>query len=140
MTKLATEEEMIEFGKSIGQTISVPCVIELIGDVGTGKTTITKGIASALGIADEVTSPSFTISKRYSFEKDGRICELIHYDFYRLGEPGIMEEDLLENINDKNTVVIIEWGNSVADLLPETRRTFLIKLNDDGSRTIEEQK
>ena len=140
MTKLATEEEMIEFGKSIGQTISVPCVIELIGDVGTGKTTITKGIASALGIADEVTSPSFTISKRYSFEKDGRPCELVHYDFYRLGEPGIMEEDLLENINDANTVVVIEWGNSVADLLPETRRTFLIKLNDDGTRTIEEQK
>jgi tRNA threonylcarbamoyladenosine biosynthesis protein TsaE len=140
MTKLATEEEMIEFGKSIGQTISVPCVIELIGDVGTGKTTITKGIASALGIADEVTSPSFTISKRYSFEKDGRTCELVHYDFYRLPEPGIMEEDLLENINDTNTVVVIEWGNSVADLLPETRRTFLIKLNDDGARTIEEQK
>ena len=51
-----------------------------------------------------------------------------------------MEEDLIENIIDANTVVVIEWGNSVADLLPETRRTFLIKLNDDGTRTIEEQK
>lgn len=131
---------MIQFGKTIGQTISVPSVIELIGDVGTGKTTITKGIASALGITEEVTSPSFTISKRYSFEKDGLSRELVHYDFYRLGEPGIMEEDLIENINDANTVVVIEWGNSVADLLPETRRTFLIKLNDDGTRTIEEQK
>ena len=131
---------MIQFGKTIGQAISVPCVIELIGDVGTGKTTITKGIASALGITEEVTSPSFTISKRYSFEKDGLSCELVHYDFYRLGEPGIMEEDLIENINDANTVVVIEWGNSVVDILPETRRTFLIKLNDDGTRTIEEQK
>ena len=131
---------MIEFGKTIGQTISVPCVIELIGDVGTGKTTITKGIASALGVKDEITSPSFTISKRYSFEKDNQVCELVHYDFYRLPEPGIMEEDLLENINDGNTVVVIEWGNSVADLLPENRRTFHIQLNDDGTRTIEEQK
>ena len=67
MTKLSSEDEMIQFGKTIGQTISVPSVIELIGDVGTGKTTITKGIASALGITEEVTSPSFTISKRYSF-------------------------------------------------------------------------
>ena len=140
MMKLASEEEMIKFGETIGQTISVPSVIELIGDVGTGKTTITKGIAKALGVADEITSPSFTISKRYSFEKDGQVCELVHYDFYRLPEPGIMEEDLLENINDKNTVVIIEWGNSVADLLPENRRTFHIQLNDNGSRTIEEQK
>lgn len=131
---------MIEFGKTIGQTISIPCVIELIGDVGTGKTTITKGIASALGVKDEITSPSFTISKRYSFEKDNQVCELVHYDFYRLPEPGIMEEDLLENINDENTVVVIEWGNSVADLLPENRRTFHIQLNDDGARTIEEQK
>ena len=127
---------MIDFGFKLGQEISVPCVIELVGDVGTGKTTIMKGIAKGLGISEEVTSPSFTLSKRYEF-KDGALA---HYDFYRLANPGIMSEDLIENINDENTVVVVEWADSVAKLLPENRRKFMISLLDDGSREVEEGK
>ena len=63
---LKSEEEMIQFGEKIAEAISLPCCIELVGDVGTGKTTITKGIAKGLGISDEVTSPSFMISKQYA--------------------------------------------------------------------------
>lgn len=131
---LKTEKDLILFGEKLGQSISVPAVIELIGDVGTGKTTITKGIARGLGVSEEITSPSFTISKQYAFNSS----KLVHYDFYRLAEPGLMSEDLLENINDKNTVVVVEWADSVADLLPEGHKKFLIKLLDDGSREVTE--
>ena len=127
---------MINFGEKIGRMISVPSVIELVGDVGTGKTTITKGIARGLRITDEVTSPSFTISKRYNF-KDG---ELVHYDFYRLADPGIMCEDLIESINDSKTITIVEWADSVVDLLPEKHLKYEISLLDDGSREIKEIK
>lgn len=132
---LKTEEEMIKFGEELGKSILVPSVIELVGDVGTGKTTITKGIAKGFGVSDEVTSPSFMISKQYESPKG----KLVHYDFYRLAEPGIMSEDLIENINDENTVTVVEWADSVSELLPEGHKRFLIKLLDDGSREITEE-
>lgn len=132
---LKTEEEMVKFGEELGKSILVPSVIELVGDVGTGKTTITKGIAKGFGVSDEVTSPSFMISKQYESPKG----KLVHYDFYRLAEPGIMSEDLIENINDENTVTVVEWADSVSELLPEGHKRFLIKLLDDGSREIVEE-
>lgn len=130
-----TEEEMIQFGEELAKSLTFPSVVELVGDVGTGKTTITKGIAKGLGIAEEITSPSFMISKQYESPK-GR---LVHYDFYRLAEPGLMSEDLIENINDKNTVTVVEWADSVSDLLPEEHKKFVIKLLDDGSREVIEE-
>lgn len=131
---LKSEEEMIQFGEEIAKAISLPCCIELVGDVGAGKTTITKGIARGLGVSDEITSPSFMISKQYAF--DGG--KLVHYDFYRLAEPGIMSEDLAENLSDSQTVTIVEWGDSVAELLPEGHKKYLIKLLDDGTREVTE--
>lgn len=138
MQKFANEQQMIDFGQNLAKTLEIPAVIELIGDVGAGKTTITKGIARGLGIEDEITSPTFTLSKRYSFQKAGKECFLVHYDFYRLNDPGIMSEDLLENIQDENTITIIEWGDSVSNLLPENHLRFYISINDDGSRSISE--
>ena len=125
---------MIKFGEELAKQLTFPCVIELVGDVGAGKTTITKGIAKGLGITDEITSPSFMISKQYAFD-GGR---LVHYDFYRLDDPGIMSEDLIENISDPKTVTIVEWGDSVADLLPEGHMKFVLNLLDDGSREVVE--
>ena len=136
MQKFTNEQQMIDFGQNLAKTLEVPAVIELVGDVGAGKTTITKGIARGLGIDDEITSPTFTLSKRQSFKREGKECFLVHYDFYRLNDPGIMSEDLLENIQDKNTITIIEWGDSVSDLLPEDHLRFYISINDDGSRSI----
>lgn len=124
---------MLDFGEQLGKSLKPPKVIELIGDVGAGKTTITRGIAKGLNIEEPVTSPSFTIAKRYAFPEDGILA---HYDFYRLLDPGIMSEDLYESINDKHTITIIEWGNSVENLLPENHLKIEIKLREDGSREI----
>ena len=131
-----SEAEMIEYGKKLAQTLEAPVVLELLGDVGAGKTTLTRGIAAGLGIQEPVTSPSFTISKEYQGEK----YRLVHYDFYRLGDPGIMSEDLLDAISDKNAITIVEWGESIRDILPENRIKITIKNLDENTRDISKEK
>ena len=106
-------------------------VIELIGDVGAGKTTFTRGLAEGLEVGGSVTSPSFTISKQYALKNGGR---LIHYDFYRLQDPGLMAEDLSENLQNPNNIVIIEWGESISDLLPKNHRIIQFEYTDEGRK------
>lgn len=130
--KISSEQEMINFGENFAKGLTFPVVIELTGDVGVGKTTFTRGLAKGLGVKEPITSPSFTISKRYAFP-DG--C-LIHYDFYRLSDPGLMAEDILDSIFEPNSVVIVEWADSILNILPDTRQKISIKLNDDSTREI----
>ena len=130
--KITSEEGMLEFGREFAKKLHVPAVIELVGDVGAGKTTFVRGLAEGLGVKEPVTSPSFTISKEYAF--DGGI--LIHYDFYRLQDPGLMLGDLEESLSDPSAIVIVEWADSVAGILPEDRIRIEIKYLDDGGREI----
>ena len=135
--RIKTEREMIECGRKLAEKCKLErdfaAVIELVGDVGTGKTTLTRGLAEGLGVKEPVTSPSFTISKAYALPSGGR---LVHYDFYRLKEPGIMVEDLREAIAEPMNVVVVEWGESVADLLPEGHLVVELAYNDDGAREV----
>ena len=108
-------------------------MIELVGDVGAGKTTFTKGLARGLEITEEITSPTFTISKVY---ENSHGQKLVHYDFYRLENPGIMVEDLFENLQDPHTVTVIEWADTVSEILPANHLRLEILINDDGSRTL----
>ena len=123
---------MIEYGEKIAKSLSAPLVIELLGDVGAGKTTFTRGLAKGLGVKEAVTSPSFTISKNYQ----GEDCQLVHYDFYRLNDPGIMSEDLQESIADENTIVIVEWGESIRGVLPQHHMVVEIKYVNENEREI----
>ena len=127
---------MIEYGKKLAQSLQAPQVLELLGDVGAGKTTLTRGIATGLGVQEPVSSPSFTISKEYQGEK----YRLVHYDFYRLNDPGIMAEDLLDSVSDNNTITIVEWGESIRDVLPENRLRITIKNLDENTREVSEEK
>lgn len=129
--KINSEQEMMEAGANFVNKN----LIELVGDVGVGKTTFVRGLAKALGIEEPITSPSFTISKSYAVP-GGRT--LVHYDFYRLDDPGIMSEDLMENLNNENNIVIIEWSDLIRNILPENHTVVKIKYNDDGSRELEE--
>ena len=132
--KIHSEQEMLAFGRDFAKSLhDKPIVIELIGDVGAGKTTFTRGLAEGLGIKEPITSPSFTISKAYAIPSGGR---LVHYDFYRLSDPGLMTEDLSENLHDPNNIIIIEWGKSVTDLLPDNHIKLNISYNDDNTRNI----
>lgn len=132
-TIIKSEQALIDYGENLAKSLNPGSTIELLGDVGAGKTTLTKGIAKGLKIKDEITSPSFVISKRYQNTRQ----TLVHYDFYRLSDPGIMADDLAENLNDKTAITVIEWADTVENLLPENRIKITIALNDDGTRTVE---
>ena len=133
---IKTEQEMIDFGIATA-AIATPSVIELIGDVGAGKTTFVRGLAQGLGIKESVTSPSFTISKSYAFrDQNGQEKNLIHYDFYRLSDPGLMADDLADKIKDKNNIIVVEWANTVSGLLPQNRTVVEIKKKDNDTREI----
>lgn len=135
---IENEAAVIGFAENLMREIlqskdALPCVIELVGDVGAGKTTFTKGLARGLEITEEITSPTFTISKVY---ENSRGQKLVHYDFYRLENPGIMVEDLFENLQDPHTVTVIEWADTVSEILPANHLRLEILINDDGSRTL----
>lgn len=112
---IPTTEDMRAFGAQIGGLCTGGEVIELIGDIGAGKTTFTKGLAQGMGIEEEVQSPTFTISRVYQTEQN---TLLAHYDFYRLSDPGIMRDELAESVGDPRTVTVIEWAEGVKDVLP----------------------
>lgn len=130
-------QQMIDFGQRLGEALRGGECLELVGDVGTGKTTLTKGLAKGLEINDDVQSPSFTISRTYP-ARDG--LELHHYDFYRLSDPGIMRYELAESVDDPNVVTAVEWADSVEDVLPDSRLTIrLYHDQQEGSRRVELQ-
>ena len=133
--KINSEQEMLDMGKAVAADAGG--VIELVGDVGVGKTTFVRGLAEGLGVKEPVTSPSFTISKVYALP-NGR--SLVHYDFYRLSDPGLLSEDLVENLTNPENIIVIEWSDSVKEILPEKHTVINIKYNDDGSRELEVKK
>jgi tRNA threonylcarbamoyladenosine biosynthesis protein TsaE len=107
-------------------------VIELVSDLGGGKTTFVRGIARGAGSNDKVSSPTFTVSKVYT---SGEL-ELHHFDLYRLGEAGLVEYELQEILDDPTAVVIVEWGHIASHILPEEKLTVGIKPTSETQRQI----
>ena len=101
--------------------------IELSSDLGGGKTTFTRGLLNGLGSTDHVSSPTFTISKEY---KAGDL-RILHFDFYRMGEPGHVADMLAEAALDEQTICIIEWGGIVQGMLPVDRITVAFAKDAD---------
>ena len=124
---------MRQLGEAIGRSVSGGEVLELVGDIGAGKTTLTKGIARALGINEPVQSPTFTISRVYDSPKGLR---LVHYDFYRLSEAGIMGDEIREAMDD-NSVVVVEWAGAIDDDLPKDRLVVKITTISEEERLVE---
>lgn len=105
-------------------------IICLNGDLGSGKTMFTKGFANALGIKETITSPTFTIIKEY---EEGEM-PLYHMDVYRLD--GITEGVGIEEYYRKNGVVIIEWANTIKDILPKERLDIKFSVVDENKRVL----
>ena len=104
-------------------------VICLNGELGSGKTIFTKGFANALGIDETVTSPTFNIIKEYAGE-----LPLYHMDVYRLD--GNTEGVGIEEYFTKGGVVIIEWANTIKDILPEDRLDIKFKIAGENTRVL----
>jgi tRNA threonylcarbamoyladenosine biosynthesis protein TsaE len=114
-------------GAQIGAKLRGGEVIELVSDLGGGKTVFTKGLVQGAGSHDDVTSPTFTISKIYHCP----LFDIHHFDFYRLQQPGIIGLELGEALNDPKTVTVIEWANVVSGILPKNK--IQIKLENHGA-------
>lgn len=128
-----SEDETKSLGEKIGRTLKGGEVFELIGDVGAGKTTFVKGLARGLAVEDEVQSPSFTINRVYDARDD---IQLVHYDFYRLTDAGIMADELREMVNDPKTVTVIEWADIVEGVLPEGHFSLQFVSPTETSRAV----
>jgi tRNA threonylcarbamoyladenosine biosynthesis protein TsaE len=102
-----SSEETIERGREIGAELKVPSLILLSGDLGAGKTTLTKGIVSGLGAAqiEDVTSPTFTLVHKYE-----GAARVYHVDLYRVGSFHDFETLGLEDVFSERAVVIVEWS------------------------------
>ena len=124
-------EETEALGAQIGSKLRGGEVIELVSDLGGGKTALTRGIAKGFGSVDRVMSPTFTISRLYS---SGPL-QLAHYDFYRLDDPGLLRHELEESFVDERTVTVIEWAQIVKDVLPDKRLTITIDKTGDDARS-----
>jgi len=128
--KIKSPEQMIELGKKIGELVEENMVITLEGDLGVGKTTLTKGIALGLGISTIINSPTFTIMKIHY----GRLT-LYHMDVYRLNNDS--GDDYLEEYFEAKGVCVIEWANNISDILPENILKVMIKQSGDTVRIVE---
>lgn len=129
-----SEKEMKQFGARLGALLRGGETIELVGDVGAGKTTLTKGIASGMKVDEDVQSPSFTISRVY---EAGQGLELAHYDFYRLHDAGIMANELHETLYDPRSVTIIEWADIIKGILPEDHLGIRLTSPSETTRRVE---
>ena len=127
-----SEEETIALGRRIAGELPKKAVVLLIGNLGAGKTTLAKGILSGLGAADpdEVTSPTFTLIHEYG---GGRAY---HIDLYRLDTPQQVATLGLEEILDREAVVLIEWGERFPDLFPGRRIEIHLQAVSDSKRQI----
>jgi len=127
------EEETIELGRRIAATLPKRAVVLLIGNLGAGKTTLAKGIINGLSAAEpeDVTSPTFTLIHEYG---EGRVY---HIDLYRLDRAEQVATLGLDEIFDREAVVLIEWGERFPQLLPADRIEIRIEPLDEESRRIE---
>ena len=116
-------EDTYALGYEIGQKAVPGEVYTLNGDLGTGKTVFTQGLAAGLGIQDPVNSPTFTIVQVY---EEGRL-PLYHFDVYRIGDIEEMDEIGYEDYFYGEGVCLIEWAQLIEEILPENRTSILIE-------------
>lgn len=108
-------------------------VIELASDLGGGKTTFVQALARALGYHGNVTSPTFTLSQVYPLS-GGKA--LHHYDLYRLGEAGVVGDELAEDAGAAGVITAIEWAGIAADVLPTDRLRISLTVTGDMEREV----
>jgi tRNA threonylcarbamoyladenosine biosynthesis protein TsaE len=125
-------DETIALGRRIAATLPRRAVVLLIGNLGAGKTTIAKGIVSGLGAAgpEEVSSPTFTLIHEYS-------ARVYHIDLYRLDRAEQVSTLGLDEIFDRDAVVLIEWGERFPQLMPAERIEIRLRALDGDRREIE---
>jgi tRNA threonylcarbamoyladenosine biosynthesis protein TsaE len=124
--------DTVEVGRKLVQLLAPPQLLILSGDLGTGKTTLVKGIAMALDAAepDEVTSPTFTLLHEYDGTLNGRAVKLFHLDVYRLEGERQLETLGLDELLTPDALVLVEWGEKFASI--RKKATGEIAISSEG--------
>lgn len=130
--KVKNADEIIELGNKIATSLQAGDVVLLDGELGAGKTTITKGIAQGLGIKKNVKSPTFTLVREYL---EGRL-PLYHMDMYRLEYSDPFEVGVDEYLEGSG-VTVIEWSEFIKELIPDEYLRIIIKKTGDLTREVE---
>lgn len=125
-----SELETIELAQNIESEKFPNMIICLNGELGSGKTMFTKGIANALGITETITSPTYTIVKEYLYGE----LPLFHMDVYRLD--GNTEGVGIEDYYNQGGIVVIEWANTIKDILPKERLDIKFMVSDENKRIL----
>ena len=120
-----SEKETFELGKKLGTEAKPGQVYALLGDLGVGKTILTKGFAEGIGITEPVSSPTFTIVQVY---EEGRM-PFYHFDVYRIGDIEEMDEIGYEDCFYVEGVCLVEWANLIEEIMPEN--TIWITIEKD---------
>lgn len=122
----------MQLAEQLGKRLKGGEVIELVSDLGGGKTSFVRGLAKGMGSKDMVASPSFTLSREYMAGD----LRLYHFDFYRLSDPGLVANELAEVVSDPMAVVAVEWADIVEDILPTVKLTITLQPTSETSREI----
>ena len=130
--RTASEEETVALGRQLARELPRSGVVLLIGNLGAGKTTLAKGIVRGRGAAehDDVSSPTFTLIHEYA-------PDLYHIDLYRLDEPHQVATLGLEELYDRDALILIEWGERFPQLMPAERTEIRIRRTGEDTREIE---
>lgn len=129
-----SRDQTIALGEKIGRALEAGDVLVLTGDLGAGKTQLTKGIAAGMGVVGDVTSPTFTIEMVY----EGAEMPLYHFDLYRLDDPDQLEDTGIFDVLGADGVCSIEWGEQFAEEIGDARVDVFVTRLEDGATPGEE--
>ncbi|MBR3158368.1 MAG: tRNA (adenosine(37)-N6)-threonylcarbamoyltransferase complex ATPase subunit type 1 TsaE [Atopobiaceae bacterium] len=127
-------DQTIALGRRLGELLEPGDVLVLTGDLGAGKTQLTKGIALGMGVTDDVCSPTFTIGMVY----EGARMPLYHYDLYRLDDPSQLDDTGIFDVLGDDGPCVIEWGEQFIDQLGDERLDVVLSRLDDEAAPGEE--
>jgi len=129
---VGSEEETRKVAEDFAKILKAGDIVLLNGDLGAGKTTFTRFILHSRGVKEIVNSPTFSILKTY----EGDIT-FHHFDTYRIGTDEAIEAGFDEVLDDRDSIILIEWSENIAPLLPKNRIVVNIRLIDGDKREIE---
>ena len=130
--RAATADDTRDVGAALADVLRTHDVVVLTGELGAGKTTLVQGIARGLGATEHVASPTFTLVREYV---SGRV-PIAHVDLYRLEREQDVLDLALEELEDGERVLLVEWGDPVADLLADERLRIEFATDDDDVRRL----
>lgn len=147
-----SKEETLRIGREFAKHCTPGTVIALSGDLGAGKTTFTQGLLEGLGVEGPYTSPTFVLMKQYDVRhkrsedeyamnntdrnRTAELSRIYHADAYRINTQQMLAIGWEEWIEDASGVVIIEWPERIADIIPETAINISLEWIDESSRKI----